>query len=107
MSDIQTNVKVSGKNINGTLKHLTEGDIAEFWGDGYFVALQFDNIPEGATVKVGPYPSAGSGLVELDEDRNGVFKITNKNTQKFKVVTSKGSESITDTYSLRGLTLLD
>ena len=105
VSDIQTDVTVSGQYISGTSKFLDEGAIAGYWGSGYFLAVQFDDIPDGATVKVGLDPSMGSGYVELDEDRNGVFKITNKNNQVFKVITTKGDQRKVDTYYLGNIIL--
>ena len=71
------------------------------------MVLKFTNIDSDATsVKVGMEPSMGSGLVELldDPDRNGVFKVTDKNNQVFKVVSSNGVLTHTQTYDLSGLT---
>lgn len=50
-------------------------------------------------------PSQGSGLVEIidDPDKNGVFKVTNKDLQSFKVVTTIDSEEYVKTYNLIGL----
>lgn len=72
------------------------------------MALKFTNIPESATsVKVGMDPSQGSGLVEIinDPDKNGVFKVTDKNTQKFKVVVTDGEDTYEHTYSLKDLVM--
>ena len=99
------------------MKYLDDGEIADYWGDGNFLALKFGDIPASATsVKVGLKPTYGgpggttpiddnSGLVEIitDPDKNGVFKITDKATQKFLVVTSDGTNIKTDTYDLSGL----
>ena len=104
-SQIQTGVTVSGQYISGTLHKLTSGQLVTDWGQGYFLGLDFADIPEGATVKVGLVPSQGSGFVALDEDHNGVFKITDKNAQVFKVITTKGDQRVTDTYYLSTLTL--
>ena len=55
------------------------------------MALKFTNIdPDATSVKVGMEPSQGSGLVEIltDPDKNGVFKVTDKATQKFVVVST-------------------
>ena len=106
---MQDNIEVADGKITGTLKFI-EGGIAEtgpLAGDGNFLALQFSDIPADATsVKVGLNPSQGTGLVELlgDPDLNGVFKITNKDTQKFMVVitTPRGTE--TYSYDLSELT---
>ena len=61
------------------------------------------------SVKVGLDPSQGSGLVEIltDPDKNGVFKITNKDTQVFKVVAKNATNECVMTYDLSELTLED
>lgn len=108
VSDIQDNIIIGDNAITGTLKFLSGGQIAGYWGDGNFLALQFSNIdPNATSVKVGLDPSQGSGLVEIinDPDKNGVFKVTNKDTQKFKIVTSDGTHTKTKTYDLSGLTV--
>ena len=108
VSDMQSGVSVSGRNITGTLKYLDEGALVDTWGAGNFIALKFSNFDANATsVKVGLDPSQSSGLVEIltDPDKNGAFKITNKDTQVFKVVTTiSGGATKTDTYTLSGLT---
>lgn len=52
--------------------------------------MKFSNFASGLTyenVKVGLVPSAsGMELVTLDSDKNAVFKVTDKNNQKLKVV---------------------
>jgi len=44
-------------------------------------------------------------MVTLDSDCNGVFKITDKDTQVLKVVQSDGTHTLTQTFDLSGLTL--
>ena len=56
-------------------------------------------------MKVGLHPSEGSGLVELDSDKDLAAKITNKNGQDFMVVATNGEAYWIDTYDLSGLTL--
>lgn len=106
---MQSNVSVSGKRITGTLNKLTSGQLVTDWGEGYFLALKFDDFSTGLTysdVKVGLLPSVSSGLVTLDSDKNGVFKITDKDVQKFVVRQEKeGVGRRTDYYDLSGLTL--
>lgn len=104
---MQTGITVSGGKITGTLKKLTTGPIPGYWGEGYFMALDFTDIPEGATVKVGFNPTYGSGFVELDEDHNGVFKVTDKDSQLFYVITEKNGEETREHFILSGLTLSD
>ena len=84
---------------------MAEGQLVDQWGAGNFVAMKFQ-VPEGATsVKVGLNPSQGSGLVEIidDPDKNGAFKVTDKNSQQFRIVTSYGEESVTKDFDLSGL----
>lgn len=56
---------------------------------------------------VGLEPSVSSGLVDIiqDPDRNGVFKITDKNAQKLVVVSMCSGFAKVDRYDLSGLTL--
>lgn len=114
---MQTGVTVSGKNITGELAYLTSGGVvSEFGQPGNYLALKFSNVDSKATsVKVGLRPTYktgepvddDSGLVELlgDPEMNGVFKITDKDTQKFIVVTTDGKRTKRDEYNLSGLTL--
>lgn len=107
VSDIQSDLVIGNNTITGTLKYLQGGEIAGYWGDGNFMAIQFNNIdPRATSVRVGMQPSEGSGLVELinDPDKNGVFKVTDKDAQKFVVITSDGTHTSTATYDLKGLT---
>ena len=86
-STYQQNVTVANGKVTGKFKKVT-GGIAQsgpLSGTGYFIALQFDDIPADAIVKAGLYPSAGTGLVQLDSDKNGVWKITEPNAQQFIV----------------------
>lgn len=103
---MQTNISISGSTITGTLKYL-DGDnaITQVWGDGNFLCLKFPDADiVNSTVKVGLEPSAGSGLVELDADKNGVFKITDHLHQKFVVQIEKDGETVVQRYDLFGLT---
>lgn len=108
VSDMQDGLSVSDGKISGTLKYLDEGALVDEFGAGNFMAVKFTNIGENATsVKVGMSPSEGSGLVEIidDPDKNGVFKVTNKDTQKFKVVATDGIHVNTQTFDLSSLEL--
>ena len=106
VSAMQTSVAVANGAITGTLHKLTSGSLVDVWGEGYFIALKFTKNNEAATsIKVGLRPSVSSGLVELDEDMDGVFKITDKDAQVFVVQCSNGEVSYTLTFDLSGLTL--
>lgn len=106
VSDMQSDVVVSGNAITGTLKYLDDGALVNRWGAGNFLALKFTNIdPSATSVKVGLDPSYGDGLVEIidDPDKDGAWKVTNKDTQVFKVVQSDGTRTKTQTFDLSGL----
>ena len=71
---------VSGGAITGKLKYYDDDtkSLVQEWGEGYFIAVGFDDFSTGLTyanVKVGLYPSTGSGLVTLDSDKDAVMKI--------------------------------
>ena len=105
---MQSDVVISDDAITGTLKYLNTGALPDYWGAGNFLALKFSDIPATATsVKVGLDPSQGNGLVEIidDPDKNGAFKITDKDAQVFKVVVTDGTNTITKSYDLSGLVL--
>lgn len=108
VSDIQSDVNVINNVIIGSLKYLSAGDLVTTWGAGNFIALKFVIIDPDITysdIKVGLNPSESSGLVTLDADLNGVFKVTDKNAQKFRVVVTKDGVEKTTDYVLSGLTV--
>lgn len=106
ISDLQTGITVNNGAITGTLKYVSTGALARDWGAGNFIALKF-TLPAGVDpedVKVGVEPSMGSGLVALDNDKNAIIKISDKDGQKFIVETFNGAYWDRDTYDLSGLT---
>lgn len=104
-----SDISVANGAITGTVKYLSGSNaITNKWGPGNFLALKWGDIDSKAnSIKVGLEPSAGTGMVECfdDPDRNGIFKLTNKNIQKFKIVVGNGEHSRVQTYDLSGLTL--
>ena len=109
--DLQSDVTVADNAISGKLNFIAGGlsQSGPLAGDGYFLALKFSTIdPDATSVKIGLDPSMGTGLVELlgDPDMNAVLKITNKDTQVFKIVTSSQTASHTQVFDLSGLTFL-
>ena len=109
--DFQSDIAVAGGEISGTLEFIENGlsPSGPLSGDGYFLALKFSNFASGLTyanVQVGLVPSAGTGMQTLDSDTNAVFKISDKNSQRLKVVQSDaaGHKNV-QVFSLAGLTL--
>ena len=108
-ADFQSDVAVADGKITGTLTFI-EGGLSPsgpLSGDGYFLALKWGNPPADTTsLKVGLVPSAsGMDLIECldDTDRNGVFKITDKETQVFVIEYTKGGVVQHRAYDLSGL----
>lgn len=107
---MQTGITVTGNAITGTLKFI-EGGLAPsgpLAGDGYFLALKWSDPAAGITsLKVGLAPSEGTGLVECidDTDRNGVFKITDKDKQVVVIQQTGAGKQHTQQLTLSGLTL--
>lgn len=110
-SDIQSDVAVSDGEVTGELKFIDGGIPAlGFPDDGYYLGLKFSDFAEGLTyenVKVSIEPSAiGREPQTLDSDKNAVFKVTDKDNQKIKVVQSDnaGHKNI-QYFGLSGLEL--
>ena len=111
VSDLMSWGLISGNKIQGTLKYL-DGDnaITNYWGPGYFFPFKVisDDWDQFTSVKVGLVPSAGSGPVEIltDPDKNGIFKISDKDTQKFVIEATNGTETKTQIYDLSALSFV-
>lgn len=113
-ADFQSDIAVDDSEVTGELKFI-EGGLSPsgpLAGDGYFLALKFSNFAEGLTyenVKVGLIPSStGMAPVTLDSDKDCVFKITDPQSQKVKVVQADnaGHKNV-QLFGLSGLVLDD
>ena len=109
VSDIQSDITITGDKITGTLYKLTDGALARDWGEGYFIglALSATDWSDYTSVKAGMDPSEGSGLQELktDPDHSIVCKVTDKDIQLFAVLSTNDKDVKYRTYDLSGLTL--
>ena len=110
-ADFQDDVTVTKDKVTGTLKFI-EGGLSPsgpLSGDGYFLALKWSDPEEGVTsLLVGLQPSEGTGLVEAidDPDRNGVFKISNKD-QKLILWQKSDTKSNKQVFDLSDLIFED
>ena len=107
---MQEDITVTSNKITGTLKFIEGGlsPAGPLAGDGYFMALKWSDPDQTATsLLVGLVPSEGTGLVEAidDPDRNGVCKVTDPATQKFKLISSNDDHKTIQTFDLSGLIL--
>lgn len=100
---------IEGSNISGLLYYVT--DFTGFSGEpekqrGNFLALSFDANPD-VEIKVTFINelTPQCPLVLEPGDRDCVFRITNKDTQKIKVEASLGNDHTETTYDLSGLVL--
>lgn len=107
---MQDGLAVENGKVTGTLKYLgTANAITNVWGKGNFIPfkLTVDDWTKYKSVKVGLVPSAGSGLVEIKDDpqHNGTAKVSDKNTQRFKIVavSADGKKVHTQLFDLSGL----
>lgn len=108
VSDLQTDVTIADGVISGTLHKQTTGSLPSYWGEGYFLALDFvKNDLNVTSIKVGLSPSMGSGLAELDADMDGAFMITNPTSQSLVIVSTDGVRTKRQYYALSGLELED
>ena len=108
VSDFQSGMAVKDGKITGNLKFVKGGLAPSGYlaGDGYFMALKFSDIDATATSKkVGLIPSAGSGMVELDEDLNVFVKITDKENQIFEVLITDGTRKGIQKFDISELVL--
>jgi|GEM_PF-1294680 len=107
VSDLQEDVVIKDGKFLGKLKYVKEGQLADYWGPGYFLAVDYaDDNSTGATYKTGYYPSEGSGFVDLTVPDDGAGKITDKNNQRLYVFKTVGGVEHTQIFDLSGLTLL-
>lgn len=105
-SQMQSGLTVANGAITGTLTKLTSGSLVDTWGEGYFMALKFTkNNAKLTSIKVGMNPSVSSGLVELEPDMLGVFKVTDKDSQRFEILATDGELEFASFFDLSGLTL--
>lgn len=107
---MQSDVTITNGVISGELKFI-EGGLSPdgpLAGDGYFIALKWNDPDATATsLKVGLKPSlSGMDLVECidDTDRNGVFKVTPELNQMLFIVSSNASHTTKQRFDLSGLT---
>ncbi len=107
-AELQSNIVIEEDEIVGTLNYVTGyTGFSNVTADqeGNYLALKVSTVPENGVTTTVELVGGTKGPVTLDDDRNIVLRITNKDTQSIKVVATKDKQSITKTYGLTGLTL--
>jgi hypothetical protein len=108
--DLQSNLAVSGNQITGTLKNISDGSVWDSgtWSadesTGHFMFVKATGVPEGAVATIELYNGVHPA-VTLDSNLNVILRIADKNTQKLILTVKYNGVVETKTYSLKGLTL--
>lgn len=110
MTDLQSDIKVDGSVITGNLKYVTgytgfSGDPAE--QEGNYIALHAETDFEADEITLELINGTVGHPVTLDSDGLMVVRITNKDTQKIRIVATKGSRTRIKLYDLSGLKLAE
>ena len=107
VSDLQTGITIGDNAITGTLKYVADytgfsGDVSE--QSGNYLALHCEAAgSDRITVEL--INGTVGHPVQLDDDGLIVVRITDKTTQKIKVVAYEGANTVEKVYDLTGLTL--
>lgn len=104
VSDLQTNVKVRGSNITGTLKYVDDytgfsGDVAE--QSGNYLAIHITSTLENVTFK----STYNNRTVTLDPDGLLVIRVVDKTKPLTISAEKSGYATTADTFNLAKLTL--
>lgn len=104
---MQENVVVNNSThrMTGTIKYLSSGYLVDTYGAGNFIALKFSNIPEDATSVMVGINTPDTEII-TNPDKNGAFKIGNKDTDIFVVEVTTPEQTVRVEYSLAGLNTL-
>lgn len=106
VSDLQTDVVLKGDTFYGTLKYVDEGQLADYWGAGHFLAIDVaDENSTGATYKIGYYPSEGSGFVDVTPPDDAAGKVTDPKNQALYLFKKVNGAELPQIYKLSGLKL--
>lgn len=105
VSDLQSNVSISGNNITGSLKYVNDytgfsGNIAEQSGNYLVIHANIPEIDDATITVTLTNPSV------LDEDGIIVLRVTDNSPQTIQVVASKdGYASVRKVYNISDLVL--
>lgn len=108
--DLQSGITITPTGVYGTLNYVTDytgfsGDVSE--QEGNYLAIHFDTDEPVDSITVELLGGSLGHPVKLDSDGLIVIRITDKDTQKIRVVINKDGMQQVKNLSLTGLTLLD
>ena len=110
MTDLQSDIKIDGSMISGELKYVTEytgfsGNPAEQQGN--YIALHAETDFNEDEITLELINGTVGHPVTLDSDGLMVVRITDTETQKIRIVATKGSRTRVKLYDLSGLSLAE
>ena len=110
MTDLQSDIVLDGSRISGNLKYVTgytgfSGDPAE--QEGNYIALHAETDFNEDSITLELINGTVGHPVTLDSDGLMVVRITNTETQKIRLVATKGSRTRVKLYDLSGLKLAE
>ena len=103
VSDVQSNVAISGNAITGTSKYLESVNTFDMSLGHNFLVLHFAST-DADKVEVCMDPTQGSGLVELDESGVVILQMKADKSQTVKVVMTKGDREFVKHFTISGMT---
>ncbi len=108
MADLQSDINIDGSKITGILKYVTgytgfSGNTDEQKGNYIALHAETDFSEDSITLEL--INGTVGHPVTLDADGLMIVRITNKDTQKIRIVATKGTRTRVKLYDLSGLTL--
>lgn len=107
-TDLQSNIVIGADSISGTLKYVTgytgfSGDSSE--QSGNYLAFHAATDVEADSITIELINGTVGYPVTLDSEGLAIVRITNKDTQRIRVIAYKDGGCAVKEYSLTGLTL--
>ena len=107
VTDLQSDIVIGDSAITGTLKYVTgytgfSGDATE--QSGNYIAFHAE-APGADSITMELINGTVGHPVTLDSDGLAVIRITDKATQKIRLVAYEGDNTVVKEYDLSGLTL--
>ncbi len=104
VSNLQSDFEIRDRVIVGDVAKQTSGELVDYWGEGYFIALRvviLDSNIKPEDIKIGI-----NGRATFDKDLNIAVKIEDKTKPLHVIVKANGKEYET-LYNLNGLNLVE
>ena len=104
VSALQSDFEIRDRVIVGDVAKQTSGELVDYWGEGYFIALRVVILDK--TIKPEDITMGIKGRVSLDNDLNIALKVEDTDKPLHIIVKANGKEYET-LYNLNGLNLVE